>query len=291
MVTLNDHEARIKALEDLVKTVNTDIENLKKITDALEKKVSIVSYKEMEDGSGYELTMSNNTKIVLKHGEKGEKGDKPVMGTKPFGSDNRLYWTIDGEWLLDANGNKVPATGDKGDKGEQGDKGNKGDKGDPGLTPTLRVNTAGNWEMSLDGGTTWQEVKDTDGNPVKAKGTDGKDGKDGQDGATPDLKIEETADAIIITLNGVSYTIPKGAPLPGIDPAKLIGKWKFNAGSGFVIYRSDNTGTAVTQFGLEGDFRYQVQGNKVKYTSSFVTIPDTYIISVTENQLQLRTST
>ncbi len=273
---LNDHEARLKALENLVNTVNTDIENLKKVTEVLEKKISIVSYIELPDGSGYELLMSDNTKITLKHGatgakgdkgDKGDQGDKPIIGVKPFGDDNRLYWTIDGEWLLDASLNKVPATGAKGEQGEQGE---QGEKGDPGVTPILRVNTTGNWEMSTDQGKTWQEVKDSGGNPVKAIGKDGKDGKDGKngkdgidgidgkdgkdgkdgvdgkDGTTPDLTITETADTIIITLNGTSYTLPKAPPL---NPLSLVAEYNVNpAGTGFVTSLTDCTVSGYFNF-------------------------------------------
>ena len=146
---LTEFEAWLRSVEQLTNTANSDIVAISGLIDALNKKVSVVSYKELADKSGYELSMSDGSKITLKHGAKGDKGDKGdqgdkvVMGTKPFGPDDRLYWTIDGEWLLDANGNKVPATGPKGEQGIQGD---QGEKGEPGLTPTLRINTAGHWE-------------------------------------------------------------------------------------------------------------------------------------------------
>ncbi|NLO24590.1 MAG: hypothetical protein GX114_00385 [Clostridiales bacterium] len=227
---LTEFEAWLRSVEQLTNTANSDIVAISGLIDALNKKVSVVSYKELADKSGYELSMSDGSKITLKHGAKGDKGDKGdqgdkvVMGTKPFGPDDRLYWTIDGEWLLDANGNKVPATGPKGEQGIQGD---QGEKGEPGLTPTLRINTAGHWEMSLDNGITWQEVKDENGNPVQAVGPKGDKGEQGEPGNDGDanLTITETAEAITITFNGTSFVIPKGAPLPQFDVDLLIGKW------------------------------------------------------------------
>ncbi len=237
---LIEFEAWLRSVEQLTNTANSDINTIRMLIDALNNKVSVVSYNELADKSGYELSMSDGSKITLKHGDKGDKGDKGdtgdkgdnvVMGTEPFGPDDRLYWTINGEWLLDAYGNKIPATGPK---GEQGIQGNQGEIGDPGLTPTLRINTAGHWEMSLDNGITWQEVKDENGNPVKAigpkgdkgnkgnKGDQGPVGPQGPAGEIPDLQIVETADAIIITFNGTNYVIPKGALF---DMDKLIGKW------------------------------------------------------------------
>lgn len=145
---LNDHEARLKALEGLVRTANSEITTLKGLVNAVEKRVSVVSYKELADMSGYELIMSDGTTINLKHGK------ASVVGTKVH-TDGLLYWTLNGEFMRDALGKMICAQGKEG------------------VTPTLRVNTAGHWEVSFDGATTWQEVKDSNGYPVKAIGEDG----------------------------------------------------------------------------------------------------------------------
>lgn len=83
----------------------------------------------------------------------------------------------------------------------------------------MRVNSNGEWEMSLDGGTKWQTVKDVDGNPVKAKGEKGDKGDDGKPGADgdSDLSITETSTAVIIHYRGVSYTLYKGGAIPSIS--------------------------------------------------------------------------
>ena len=44
--------------------------------------------------------------------------------------------------------------------------GENGTNGKDAPVPQLRVNAAKNWEMSTDGGATWAEVKDADGNPI-----------------------------------------------------------------------------------------------------------------------------
>ena len=245
LTTLNDHEARLKAIEAWTKTVNTDIATLKGLVDALQKKVSIVSYKPLADGSGYELAMSDGSKITLKNGDKGDKGDKgdaPFINVKAH-TDGRLYWTINGEWMLDAGGNKIPATGEK------------GDKGDPGVTPKMRVNTAGNWEVSIDGGATWQEMKDDANNPVPATGAKGDKGDKGDKGEDGDaqLTITETADAITIVYKGATYTIPKGggSTTLTLDKSSLsvkIGKTETAyvlTGSGAYSATSDKTSVAT----------------------------------------------
>ena len=98
------------------------LSSIKGLVDALTNKVSVVSYKELADKSGYELTMSNGTKITLKHGAKGADGKDGkdgadgkdgVDGIAPkisvkLHDDGLFYWTINGKFLLDADGNMIP---------------------------------------------------------------------------------------------------------------------------------------------------------------------------------------
>ncbi len=68
------------------------------------------------------LTDADGNKIRAT-GEQGEKGHVPALSVEKF--NNKLYWKVDGEWLLN-EGEKVPATGDKGDKGDTGATGSSG---------------------------------------------------------------------------------------------------------------------------------------------------------------------
>ncbi len=214
-------EARLRTVEQLTSNVNSEITSIKALIDALNRKVSVVSYKELSDKSGYELTMSDGSKITLKHGAKGEKGDEgkkgqdgekgedgltPVINVKQH-TDGLLYWTINGEWLLDAYGKKVPA------QGKDGEAGAPGTPGANGITPLLRINAEFHWEMSLDNGKTWQLVKDANDNPIPAQGPKGEQGEPGNDGDA-DLTITESGDVIIIVYKGVTYTLQKGGGAP-----------------------------------------------------------------------------
>lgn len=62
-------------------------------------------------------------------GTDGNDGHSPVLSVDTF--EGKLYWKIDGEWLLHS-GNKVPAIGDKGDKGDTGANGSNGTNGTDG---------------------------------------------------------------------------------------------------------------------------------------------------------------
>lgn len=186
---LDDHDARLAKLESLVTDANLTIDNLKKLVDAQSQKVSVVSYEALPNEAGYVLKMSDGTEITLKNGSDGQS---PTVGVKAI--DGVLYWTINGETMRDADGNPIKAEGQDGESGQ---------------TPKIRVNTDGQWEVSLDGGKTWQAVLDENGNPVNAVGSD----------AEVDLTITETEDAFIIVYNGQTFIIPKGEPSDPIDVA------------------------------------------------------------------------
>jgi hypothetical protein len=186
---LDNLEAKVKQLEGLIDAANLDIQANKALIDVEGKKLKVLSYKPLADGSGYELTMSDNSKIVLKNGQDGKE---QIVGVKKD-ADGKLYWTINGEFMM-AGGQKVLA---------------QGADGQPGATPMMTVDKDGFWQVSTDGGKTWTNVKDANGNDVKAKGEDGKPGEPGKDAAT-DLSIKESEDGktITITFNGQTYILP-----------------------------------------------------------------------------------
>ena len=292
------YQAWLENLKQATSNANSEISSIKGLVDALTNKVSVVSYKELADKSGYELTMSNGTKITLKHGAKGADGKDGkdgadgkdgVDGIAPkisvkLHDDGLFYWTINGKFLLDADGNMIPVKGKDGKDGKDGANcaagapgkdgkdgadgipGVAGAPGEDGITPLLRVNSDLFWEMSLDGGKTWQLLKDANNYTIKAQGpagyqgpagpdgTAGADGKKGADGekgpkgnpgpdgadANINITITETYTEIIITYEGNTYTIPK-APF---NPLSLVAKYNVNeTGDGFVTSETSCTGS------------------------------------------------
>lgn len=176
---LDDHDARLNALENLVTNANKSIADLQRLLEIEAGKTTVVDYVPLEDGSGYVITLSNGETITLKNGSDAQA---PKMGVKE--KDGVLYWTINGEFIRDLDGNLIKA---------------QAQDGLDGIAPQLRVDLNGYWEISLDGGKTWQQVKDTEGNPVKAEGND----------ASIDLNIIDNNDGTItITYNGLTFTVP-----------------------------------------------------------------------------------
>ena len=71
---------------------------------------------------------------------------------KQFPSGGDSYWILDGEWLLDENGNKVPATGLDGKDG---------------VTPRMKID-GGYWYVSFDDGRTWNVLGPATGEPSES---------------------------------------------------------------------------------------------------------------------------
>ena len=173
---LDDHEKRIATLEELCKQMNTNISSLKTIVKALQSKDYVTGVTPVtKDGEtvGYTITFTKSQPITIYHGEDGKDGQNgtdgkdgvdgkdgstPIIGVKQD-TDNIYYWTLNGEWLLDANGNKIKA---------QGSDGKDGANGKDGITPQLKIEND-YWYISYDNGASWTQLG-------KATGEDGKDG-------------------------------------------------------------------------------------------------------------------
>ncbi len=120
---LDDLEARVAALEELCAQMNEDISSMRTVISALEEGLYITDVRDVDDG--YLIEFSNGDTITIHHGEDGEDGKDGVDGYTPvigvrMDTDGVYYWTLDGEWLLDDEGNKMRVTGEDGKDGEDG---------------------------------------------------------------------------------------------------------------------------------------------------------------------------
>ena len=201
-------DSRVTKLEELCKEMNTNITSLQTIVDVLQSNDFITSIVEIKkDGKvvGYTITFGKHDPITIYHGQDGKDGQNgqngadgkdgitPVIGVAQD-TDGVYYWTLNGEWLLDDNGNKLPVSGKDGQNGADGKDGQDGADGKDGISPLLKIEN-GYWYISYDNGATWTESGKATGDNGQdgQNGVDGKDGQDGtngQDGVTPLLKIE-----------------------------------------------------------------------------------------------------
>ena len=188
---LNDFETRLKQLEETCKQLNTNISSLQTIVNAIQKNDQITAVTPVsKDGVevGYTISFTSGKTITIYHGADGEDGTNgtngsngqngadghtPVIGVK-MDADGIYYWTIDGEWLTDENGNKIQASPSEADSGADGK---------DGVTPQLKIENE-YWYVSYDNGQTWIKLG-------KATGEQGEQGPQGSTGAQGDSFFQD----------------------------------------------------------------------------------------------------
>ena len=212
-----DVDARLSALEELCNQMNTNISSLQTIINALQDNDYVKSVTPvMQDGKeiGYTITFSKSNPITIYHGKDGSDGadgadgadgedgsdgndgSTPVIGVRQD-TDGIYYWTLNGEWLTDSQGNKIKAQGIDGSDGSDGV---DGDNGKDGITPKFKIEN-GYWYVSYDNEDSWQQLG-------KATGENGSDGGDG-DSLFSNVDYTSSVDYVIFTLsNGTQIKIP-----------------------------------------------------------------------------------
>ncbi len=233
---LDSVEERVANLEILCAQMNTNIDALQTIVNALQTNDMITNVSEIKEGNnvtGYTITFLSGKSITIHNGKdgadgkNGQDGETPVVSVKQD-TDGVYYWTVNGSWLLDEDGNKLPVTGAKGDKGDTGDKGEDGvdgtngtngtngtdgTNGTNGVTPQLKIEND-YWYVSYDNGANWTELG-------KATGENGKDGTNGTDGAKGD-KGDSMFSSVSQDDNNVYFTLADGTTV--ITVSKYVEK-------------------------------------------------------------------
>ena len=123
-------EQRVGAIEENVKVANEDIKTLKSLVAAASQGKTITNVEKTTEG--YNLTLSDKQVISIKIGRNGTDGHSPKISVAQ--ENGVYYWQLDGQWLLDAQGNKVRVSGETGPVGPQGPQGVVGPQGPKGET-------------------------------------------------------------------------------------------------------------------------------------------------------------
>ena len=155
---LRDHEERIQRLETECLRLNSNIEAVQTVLEALQSNDYVTDIvKIMEDGVevGYAITFAQSGTVTIYHGADGEGGADGSNGAVPKigirkASDGAYYWTAGDEWLTDENGEKIPAFVANDPDGKY-------------ITPSFRI-AEGVWYISYDGGKTWEVFVEIGGN-------------------------------------------------------------------------------------------------------------------------------
>ncbi len=203
---LDNLEERVSKLEELCREMNTNISSLQTIVTALQTNDYVTAVTPIvEDGKtvGYTISFVKSDPITIYHGK---DGYTPVIGVRQD-SDGIYYWTLDGDWLLDADGNKIKA---------------QGIDGKDGITPQLKIEGE-SWYISYDNGECWSQLGKATGEDGK-DGQNGQDGKDGKDGDSFFKSVTQDEENVYFELaDGTVITLPKGTALNiTFDEADLV---------------------------------------------------------------------
>lgn len=275
---------RVSRLEELCEQMNSNISALQLIVEALQDNdyvTGVVPVTENGETIGYTINFSKSGPVTIYHGKDGEKGDDgktPVIGVKKD-TDGLYYWTLDGEWLTDDEGKRIPAQGRDGKsayelavekgytgtleqwleslKGESGNNGNDGDdgqKGDDGITPQLKIDEDGYWCVSYDNGQTWDRLG-------YAIGDDGASGQTGADGKSAyELAVE----------NGYQGTLEEWLEsLKGSDGANGDSMFEdvvYNDGDAYITLILAGSGEQIKIPVYTEGFTFELKQSAVTYT-------------------------
>ena len=195
--SIDDLTSRVEALEDFQEQVQGDITSLQDIVEKLGSSVTVNNVVDNGDGS-WTINFSDGTSVTIRNGQDSEDGLTPPSITV-VEEDGTYYWAYENadgstDFILDDDGNRMPVTGE---------------------APRVRINDEGYWEISTDGGQTWENTN------VKAEGGDG-------DSFFSDVYVEDGI-LYLVLADGTVIEVPMTAELAfdfGTDEAVLY----FSAG-------------------------------------------------------------
>lgn len=198
--TVEDLDGRVQTLEDLCTKLNTNLTALSTLVQSMEKGDYVVSVSPLKEGSvevGYRIVFKENGPVDIYHGQDGADGKDGQDGTDgkdgqngtdgedgadgktpEFGPkkdvDELYYWAVDGEFVMDAEGKKIPLV-------------------TVGATPQLKIEDE-TWFVSYDDGNEWEELGAAVSVGIK--------------------EIEEVDGELVITMaDGSQIAVPLGSPM------------------------------------------------------------------------------
>ena len=197
---LRDHEERIEKLEAECRKLNSNIEAMQVVLEALQCNDYVTDIvKIMEEGVevGYSITFAKSGTVTIYHGANGSDGCTPKIGIRKA-ADGEYYWTSDEEWLTDEEGNKIPAAHSDSGDGRY-------------ITPQFRI-AEGVWYISYDNGNSWREI--------------GKVGEDDKENTESFFKsVVYNNEYLILTLaDGTEVKVPVGIESRIVDLFIFMGQ-------------------------------------------------------------------
>ena len=181
---LDNLQRQIDELRIQINNLNGNISSIQQVITEINQGGYITGISDIVEGGvvvGYTLTFNDSHTIRIvngKDGAPGKDGTSPQIGLVQD-VDDVWYWTLDGEWMRDENGNKIQAMGKDGASG---------------ITPQFKIEE-GFWYVSYDSGISWNILG-------KAVGESGDSFFAGVDASSPDYVVLTLAD-------GSSIEVPR----------------------------------------------------------------------------------
>lgn len=239
----------VDALKTQMANLNTDVANLQSIVTELKGRGYITAVEELKEGGetvGYSITFNDGRTITIRNGANGD-GSSPQISVRED-ADGIWYWTLNGDWLLDNDGNRVPASGKDGTNGQDG------------ITPLLKIEND-YWYISYDKGTTWTKLD-------KASGVG--------DSFFQTIDLSNPNYVVFTMADGSKFQVPRYKPV-SIGFNIQGGKTTIGAGETISIEYTLENATDGTKVSASSDGNYIV---KVKAQASkgtiYVTAPSKY---------------
>ena len=129
--------AKLAALQDSVYVANQRLSSIQQLVSELDDGHTVSAVTPVGE-DGYDLSFRDGKVVRIAFGKDGVDGIVHPIGVK-LGEDGLYYWTVDGEIMIDAEGNPVRASATDGKDA---------------IAPELKATEEG-WMISLDGGETF----------------------------------------------------------------------------------------------------------------------------------------
>ena len=143
---LDETHAKLKALQELAASVNKDLTTLNEIVSILDDNHTIEPGSLVQTEDGYEVSFRDGKKIYLHFGVDGVDGQTLIPIGVRRDDDSLYYWTVNGEWLMNADSTLMRAGATDGKDG---------------FVPRTKIEK-GKWMISVDNGKTYTEFGTVD---------------------------------------------------------------------------------------------------------------------------------
>ena len=245
---LEDTHAKLEALQRLVSEANDNLESLENLLKALDDTHTILPASFVETEDGYEISFQDGRKVFIHYGKDG----KTLVPVGVMDEDGIYYWTVDGEWLLDAEGNKMRASASEGEDG---------------IAPVLKVED-GFWWISSDGGKTFEKLRSCDQ-------------MDGV-GVFKDVIMDDPKKVILVLWDGTRLEIPRFVNFRMSFSGPALDTMAVKAGESIsipyeLLTEGDALDMVVITSGTDGTYFSKVVGGETPGTGVVeVQVPDPF---------------